>query len=71
MIRRPRGLYRANLALAALTRRTGRARLLTHYRRIGLHSGRWSAGPYSYLNRLRDWANDGHVCQAWTVRIEP
>lgn len=71
MIRRPRSVYRAQLALAAFRRTTGRARLLTHYRRIGLHSGRWSPGPYSHLERLRRAALGDHECRYFPVRITP
>ena len=70
-MRRPAGLYRAHLALAAYRRRTGRHRLNTHYRRRRYASlrRRIPIGPASYHHRLQRAAFGDHVCQRWTVPI--
>lgn len=47
------------------------ARYLAAMRRRAIGSGRWSPGPYSLLDRLREAAFDGHVCFQMWVRIKP
>lgn len=50
---------------AVVTRRARHRRIRASWAR------RYPIGPYSWLNRLRDAALDGHVCRPYVVYLKP
>lgn len=50
--------------------RTQRARTLARITRAGRHSHRWSPGPYTHLERLRQAAYGDHICRPFTVVLD-